>query len=1125
MQATMHPGVSIGAGRPATMRALAFALLLFAMLAMWTGVIGKAFAAPAVETAIGNQANATYNDGSGPQTSNSNQVTTYVLPVGAYTLTAPRTVTAAPGTTVYQQHTLTNTGNVPLSFNLTTTNYILNGDAAAIAVGPVLNDTANGGGNNPATFNFSSLLIAPDNGSGGPSGAPTATLATPSIPAGGTFTFVVASQVPAGATNGNIDEYGITATPASTTYTGPFIGAVSIPFANGGTSYTNEDRVTVSTAGVIQVTKAISLASGPSPSTNANPTAPPTLPVAPATGQIRITLTYTNTGTTAVNNVQITDTIGTGNTAGFCYVDTSGRWSDLANGTTALTDPVDAAVVGASAATILFDATNTGQGLACTVAQVVSATISTVAPNVTGSVSFTVTVKSGQAPGIATTRNSANYNPLGGPPNTPTNEVTYRINPTYATSANNSITDSTIGGGAQGLTPGTGGDLVPPNGIPFTSVLGAHPGVPQGSTQTFNNIIWNRGNTVDTFNISLGAIGGVGQFPAGTAVTLLQQDGVNNLTGNQITIPAPGAATCVAPYIQATPVTAGCGYRVVTRAQFPAGYNDPAPAIHDLVKTSTSVNDPSQSDTVTDRVGQILAATADLANGDTALTLAQPFPVACTVGAQTVAGTTAAAVANNCGIGTSGAAVVTTYTMNRGSSAVFRLAVQNNSTSADNFNLTYGEIAANASNNALPTATAGLPGAANYNGWTVQFRADGGAGNCSTMGANITNTGNINGNGGVAANSQRAIVCAVVALPSNGLGANSGTYDLFFRITSPVTGATDTKRDQIIINQVRALDLTTNRMGDVFPGGTVVYEHTLTNNGNVLEGSTAATDSAIAIALNTPTAGWTTTVYVDTNNNGIFDGADALLASSIVGDTLVPFATATTGVAGSGLGDGLSGLAPGESVRLFVRVQAPAGAASGTTENTIISATTTNDAGTGYTSTVPPVVANTDITRVVAGQLRVTKEQALDDACSGVPNVVGGLRVVPPPAGFTTANLTQAPGRCILYRIVAANQGVAPATCVVINDATPPTHTRMGPLAGHQATILTPPHAGVLATNITGPAAGLTGAIQSSCTTAACHTGAATLTTVPAVCAAPINGFTLAPGQSTTVQFGVQVNP
>jgi trimeric autotransporter adhesin len=273
----------------------------------------------------------------------------------------------------------------------------------------------------------------------------------------------------------------------------------------------------------------------------------------------------------------------------------------------------------------------------------------------------------------------------------------------------------------------------------------------------------------------------------------------------------------------------------------------------------------------------------------------------------------------------------------------------------------------------------------------------------------------------------------------------------------------------------------------------------------VLEGSTAA-DSTVALGLNAPTAGWSTSVYIDTNNDGVFSAGDTLLTNN--------FDTATTGTAGTGLGNGLSGLSPGESVRIFVRVQAPLGAMPPTTETTIITPTVTNDGG-GYTSTAPVVAPNTDVTRVIAGNLRVDKTQALDNNCDGTADTA-----------FTSGVQNQRPGGCIMYRIVTTNQGAGAATCVVLSDNIPAGNVTRGPAANHAGRVTVAPHAGmpVGTANVTSPAAGATGQVQTSCTNlATCN--AAVVTPDPASCPAPgNNGFSLGSMQSITVEFGVQIN-
>ena len=170
------------------------------------------------------------------------------------------------------------------------------------------------------------------------------------------------------------------------------------------------------------------------------------------------------------------------------------------------------------------------------------------------------------------------------------------------------------------------------------------------------------------------------------------------------------------------------------------------------------------------------------------------------------------------------------------------------------------------------------------------------------------------------------------------------------------------------------------------------------------------------------------------------------------------------------------GLAPGASMALLVRVNAAAGAVAGQVNITTLSATTTN--GT-YTSTVPTVVTATDTTTIVSGNLQLLKEQALDANCDGLPD-----------GAYVQTGISALPNGCVLYRITVTNAGGANATNVVITDATP-TFTKISTLA----TAVAP--------------ATMTGGVSPAPTT----TG--TVTT---------GAFTLTPGQSGTVTFGVRID-
>jgi uncharacterized repeat protein (TIGR01451 family) len=68
----------------------------------------------------------------------------------------------------------------------------------------------------------------------------------------------------------------------------------------------------------------------------------------------------------------------------------------------------------------------------------------------------------------------------------------------------------------------------------------------------------------------------------------------------------------------------------------------------------------------------------------------------------------------------------------------------------------------------------------------------------------------------------------------------------------------------------------------------------------------------------------------------------------------------------------------------------------------------------------------TDISTVITGQIRVLKTQAADVTCDGVAD-----------GAFAAAPLSLKPGQCIVYKVVATNEGTAPVTNIAINDAVP----------------------------------------------------------------------------------------
>lgn len=767
------------------------------------------------------------------------------------------------------------------------------------------------------SFNLNGFAIYADaDGNGVPDNATNLAGQSVTLASGGVFKFVVVGNAPGTTVAGDDAITTVTAT-------------ANTPALYTTSALTNTDVATVSADAVINVTKSANILTGP-------------------TGTVvEYTLTYTNTGNNTATDVTITDTLplGTSPAGGMIYQANSGVWSASASPLTdaALGDP----------AGITYAVTGTYPA-----AQTVTAVIASVAPNVSGTIKFQVQVDDSTidgnnkaAPGILANTANFSYDPDGAGAGTPTasqptNTVNFTVIQSSAVAANDSTTVSTLIGT---------NDIV--------EVASAN----QGATVSFSNIIWNNGNGADSFNVTYANLNPATLgFPVGTSFQLYQADG-NNVLQDTNSDGIPNT-----PVIQP-----GLSYTVILKATLPAGVTGTGATPgsgYSVVKTATSVNDPTKNDTVTDTLAQITSNVVDLSNNTT--------PTLNSLGA---GGAATAGSVDNAG------AAWTTQSINPGASATFTLLVENKVGVADNYNLAAGSTLAMA---ALPT------------GWTVVFRENGG-GNCTTLGATITNTGTIN-----AASSK--LVCAVVTTPNTQAPTNQS---VFFKITSPVSGATDTKLDQVTVNTYRNLQMITDRTGQVFPGGSVVYEHIITNNGNVTEGDAAG--EFVLGAVNS-LSGFTTVLYLDLNNDGTLDAADPIITNSGAGDFAALSGT-TTGYTGTGAN--VAGLAAGEAIRIFAKVQAPAGATPGTTDTAVVTA---DVVGTVNSVAAPADPANTDTTNVIGGQIRLDKTQALDAACDGTAD-----------AAFGTANINALPGACIMYRIAATNEGVSPVTSVVINDTTP----------------------------------------------------------------------------------------
>jgi uncharacterized repeat protein (TIGR01451 family) len=656
------------------------------------------------------------------------------------------------------------------------------------------------------------------------------------------------------------------------------------------TTLTNVDTTTVATS-VITVTKSMSATQGPSP--NAGP--------------ITVTLSYTNSGTTPATFVQLTDTLPVDMT----YLSNTGRWSG--SGATVLGDGAGGDPVG-----INYQVAG----------QVVTATISNVPAGFSGTVTFGVSIGT-RGPGFI--NNTAQYQ-TASQTSSNTNTASYEVKQTAGVVANGSLTSS-VNLAAEPV-----------------SVLAQG----AGATFTFTDVIWNLGNSADTFAIGLT---GQAAWPLGTTFTLLQADGVTSLIANTTPSIPLYAAGCPAGYqTDPTALAQHCGYKVIVRVQLPATATG---GPYSVTLTATSSFDNTKVDTVIDTLPSVTPNSVDLTNNVSVAT---------------------ATVAD--GLGSTGTAVITTLpaplSTTTSSIVRFRLFVNNTGSVNDNFNL----------------STAGTPA-----GWSVVFKGDGGVGDCSTVGATLTSTGTLN-------SGTNRLVCAEVTVPVAGSGqAAVGTYNLDFTVVSATNPLVkDSKRDAVSIVALNAVTLTPNNIQQTFPGGSVTYTHIVSNLGNVSENISFA---ASFLTDSRSGQGWTSTAYVDGNNNGIFEpGIDDVPANAI--------SLATT-----------FALAPNATRAIFVRVFASPSAIGADPANVTL-LTARYNAGAASASA-------TDTTSVTDGLVLTKRQRTIN--CDGTSP--GVFSTAPIAAGAATA-----PGKCLQYEIVAQNTTAVNITAVVVKDNIPGSTTQ-----------------------------------------------------------------------------------
>lgn len=759
------------------------------------------------------------------------------------------------------------------------------------------------------SFAFTAVQFFADaNGDGVPDNA-TPITGTGTLAMGQSFNFVAVGVVPVSAVAGNANTMVVTASSALT------------PAVTSAVT----DTTTVTGQAVVGVTQALDVTSGPSP----------------ASGRT-ITITYTNTGNTAAANLQLTELLP----AGMRYVAGSARWSST--GATVLTDA---------------DAADNQSGISydygVTLGQRVTATIASVAPGATGTLSFKVDIAPNLPAGAnpataATVRYGYHDGAVTQPPNA-ANTVQYTVQ------------------------PGAGVTLA---GATVTQA-------PQGGVVVFTDVLTNTGNATDSFDLATLS----SSFPPGTTFQFFQPGGLTPLldtNGNQ----SPDTG----------PLAPGATFAVVVRATLPPGATGGPYAMQ---VQATSSTDAAVKAAATNTLQGVSSSGVDLTNDS------------------------AGAAAPGYGPGVE-AAPVQTLAAAPGSTVRFTLVATNGSTTTDGYQL---QASTDSS-----FATRVLPA-----GWSVVFkRADG---------AVIDNTGSV-------ASGASATVYAEVGLPP---GAAAGATQLYFRVLSPTTGAADRLHDAVVVGLQRGLALTPDHSGQAIAGGTLVYSHLLVNTGGSLEGDGVTGNVPLAVANSAP--GFSAVVYWDRNNNGVLDATD-------------PVVTDLSQLSGGSNGASTAaGLDPGESVRLLVKVTAPAGAPVGTVNTTTLTAAASG-AIAGVAAPAPAVA--TASTAVIASNVTLAKQQALDANCDGTPE--GAFAVAPITAGAQ-------PGMCLRYEVTATNAGPVAVSSLVVSDAIPA-------YTVYSATLPASASAGT----VSAPADGATGLVQASVAT-------------------------LAPGQSVVLRFGVRILP
>lgn len=475
------------------------------------------------------------------------------------------------------------------------------------------------------------------------------------------------------------------------------------------------------------------------------------------------------------------------------------------------------------------------------------------------------------------------------------------------------------------------------------------PAVSSGSEIVFRNYVWNTGNSEDRFNLSFTN----DNFPAPHQVEFYRADGVTPLLdSNGDGIPDTGL------------LQAGEKLDIVVKLRTPTTFAATAATNYSVFPQAQSLGNRSKTDTVEDR-GSIIVTNAN----------------------RLVDLTNSPETSNN-GTGNgnikNGSNPWKTLSVNSSGTVTFPLSVKHTGTPTA-YDLSV-DSDGNFSQIELPQGVS-----------AVRFY-ESTAGNCATLGQQIEQTR-------LLADGESQLYCAVFSIAADAVTASN--VPVYFKVASSTyvssNNASNPGFDTLLnainitnLNSGGSVVLTPDLRGQIAPNGTIVYSHSLNNNG------ATALNGNYYLAVTNDQPGFETTLYYDLNNNGQLDSNDLLISG-------------TYNINGSMI-------AAGTQLRIFAKVQNTGYSGVGVVNTTRI---VMRD---GSNNSIDSV---TDITTISATQIRLSKLQALDANCDGVAE-----------GSYTAATLTigrnaNGSGQCVLYRVTVQNQGALNIGAFNFRDSTP----------------------------------------------------------------------------------------